>query len=121
MLGVLQHAGAASAVGQGLAVAGQTGTMAPHFADTPLAGRLLGKTGTLSNPPFDQDPPAAKALAGYLPVEGGGAIEFALILNGDPNGLPITEQDAYRPVWAALGTALATFPAVAAPADLGPR
>lgn len=126
MLGVLTHAGAASAVGQGLAVAGETGTMAPHFADTPLAGRLLGKTGTLSNPPFDQDPPAAKALAGYLPVDGAStsgtsAIEFALILNGDPNGLPITEQDAYRPVWAALGTALATYPAVAAPADLGPR
>ncbi len=121
MLGVLEHAGVASAVGQGLAVAGETGTMSPHFVDTPLAGRLLGKTGTLSNPPFDQDPPAAKALAGYLPIDGGGAIEFALILNGDPNGLPITEQDAYRPVWAALGTALASFPAVASPADLGPR
>lgn len=120
MLGVLDHAGVDSAVGQGLAVAGQTGTMAPHFVDTPLEGRLLGKTGTLSNPPFDQDPPAAKALAGYLPVDGGGSISFALILNGDPNGLPITEQDAYRPVWAALGTALASYPAVASPAELGP-
>ncbi|HWL45776.1 MAG TPA: D-alanyl-D-alanine carboxypeptidase/D-alanyl-D-alanine-endopeptidase [Ilumatobacter sp.] len=121
MLGVLQHAGADSAVALGLAVAGQTGTMTPHFADTPLDGRLLGKTGTLSNPPFDQDPPASKALAGYLPVDGGGAIEFVLILNGDPGGLPITEQNAYRPVWAALGTALASFPAVAGPAELGPR
>lgn len=121
MLGVLQHAGATSALGQGLAVAGQTGTMASLFVDTPMAGRLLGKTGTLSNPPFDQDPPAVKALAGYLPVDGGGAIEYVLILNGDPNGLPITEQDAYRPVWAELAEVLGSYPAVASPADLGPR
>jgi D-alanyl-D-alanine carboxypeptidase/D-alanyl-D-alanine-endopeptidase (penicillin-binding protein 4) len=121
MLGVLRHAGYASAVGQGLAIAGQTGTMEGLFVDTAVAGRLRGKTGTLSNPPFDQDPPAVKGLAGYLPVEGGGAIEYALILNGDPNGLPITEQDAYRPVWAALATALNSFPHVASPVALGPR
>lgn len=122
MLGVLQHAGVASAVGQGLAIAGETGTMKPVFVDTPLAGRLLGKTGTLSNPPFNQDPPAVKGLAGYLPTDtGGGAIEFVLILNGDPNGLPITEQDAYRPVWAELANALTSFPAVAGPEQLGPR
>lgn len=121
MIGVLQHAGFESPVGQGLAIAGQTGTMRAHFADTPLAGRLHGKTGTLSNPPFNADPPAAKALAGYLPVDGGGAIEYVLILNGDPGGLPITEQAHYRPVWAALATALNSFPAVASPAELGPR
>jgi D-alanyl-D-alanine carboxypeptidase/D-alanyl-D-alanine-endopeptidase (penicillin-binding protein 4) len=121
MLGVLQHATFESPVGRGLAIAGQRGTMAAHFADTELAGRLYGKTGTLSNPPFNADPPAAKALAGYLPVDGGGAIEYVLILNGDPNGLPITEQDAYRPVWAELATALNSFPAVASPATLGPR
>ena len=121
MLGVLQHATFESPVGRGLAIAGQSGTMSAHFADTELAGRLYGKTGTLSNPPFNADPPAAKALAGYLPVDGGGAIEYVLILNGDPNGLPITEQDAYRPVWAELATALNSFPAVASPATLGPR
>lgn len=115
MLGVLQHAGATSAVGQGLAIAGETGTMASVLVDTPLAGRLLGKTGTLSNPPFNDATPAVKALAGYLPVEGGQSIEYVLILNGDPNGLPITEQNAYRPVWAALATALASYPAVAVP------
>lgn len=121
MLGVLQHAGATSAVGQGLAVAGQTGTMQALFVDTSMAGRLLAKTGTLSNPPFDQDPPAVKALAGYLPVDGGGAVEYVLILNGDPNGLPITEQNAYRPIWAELAEVLGSYPAVASPADLGPR
>ena len=38
------------------------------------AGLIYGKTGTLNNPPFDQDPPAVKALSGFLPVDGGGAI-----------------------------------------------
>lgn len=117
MLGVLQHVGGASPVALGLAVAGQTGTLTEIFGDTAVAGRLLGKTGTLNNPPFDQDPPAVKALSGYLPVDGGGSIEYVLILNGPT----IAEQSEYRPVWAELATALASFPAVAAPAVLGPR
>lgn len=117
MLAILQRFGGASPLAQGLAVAGQSGTLVEIFGDTPVAGRLLGKTGTLNNPPFDQDPPAVKALSGYLPIDGGGAIEYVLILNGPT----IAEQSEYRPVWAELATALASFPAVAAPATLGPR
>ena len=49
-----------------------------HFVDHPVAGRLRGKTGTLNNPPFNVDPPAVKALAGFLPVEGGSAVEYVL-------------------------------------------
>ena len=64
-------------------------------ADSEVAGRLLGKTGTLNNPPFDQDPPAVKALAGYLPVEGGGQVEYSLVLNG----ATISDQSEYRPIW----------------------
>ncbi len=117
LLAVLQHVGAASPVGQGLAVAGESGTLIDIFGDTPVAGRLRGKTGTLNNPPFNADPPAVKALAGYLPVDGGGAIEYVLILNGPT----ISDQSEYRPVWAALVTALDSFPAVASTAELGPR
>jgi D-alanyl-D-alanine carboxypeptidase/D-alanyl-D-alanine-endopeptidase (penicillin-binding protein 4) len=117
LLGVLQHAGFSSAVGQGLAVAGTTGTLIDVFGDTPLAGRLYGKTGTLNNPPFNEDPPAVKALSGYLPVDGGGAIEYTLILNGPT----ISDQSEYRPVWAELVNALNSYPAVASPATLGPR
>lgn len=116
LLAVLQRAGVDGPVGQGLAVAATTGTLVDVFVDTPVAGRLLGKTGTLNNPPFDQDPPAVKALAGYLPVEGGGAIEYVLILNGPT----ISDQREYRPIWAELVNALDSFPAVAAPARLGP-
>jgi D-alanyl-D-alanine carboxypeptidase/D-alanyl-D-alanine-endopeptidase (penicillin-binding protein 4) len=117
LLGVLQHVGFDSAVGRGLAIAGQTGTLVDIFADTPLAGRLRGKTGTLNNPPFNEDPPAVKALSGYLPVDGGGAVEYTLILNGPT----ISDQSEYRPIWAELVTALASYPAVASPAELGPR
>jgi D-alanyl-D-alanine carboxypeptidase/D-alanyl-D-alanine-endopeptidase (penicillin-binding protein 4) len=117
LLDVLQHAGFDSAVGQGLAVAGQTGTLAEAFADTSVAGRLRGKTGTLNNVPYDQDPPAVKTLAGFLPVEGGEAIEYVLLLNGPT----INDQREYRPIWAELVTALTSFPAVVSPAALGPR
>ena len=117
MLGVLQHTTFDSALGAGLPIAGETGTLRDIFTDTPVAGRLRGKTGTLNNPPFGQDPPAVKALAGYLPVDGGGAVEYALILNGDM----ISDQREYRPVWAELVNVLNSFPAVVNPAAIGPR
>ncbi len=117
LIGVMQHVGYDSAVGQGLAIAGQTGTLSDIFVDTDVAGRLRGKTGTLNNPPFNEDPPAVKALSGFLPVDGGGAIEFTLILNGPT----ISDQSEYRPLWADLVTGLNSFPAVASPALLGPR
>lgn len=117
LLGVLQHVGVDSATGQGLAVAGESGTLVEVFVETPVAGRLRGKTGTLNNFPTDQDPPAVKALAGYLPVDGGGAIEYVLLLNGPT----ISDQNEYRPVWAELVTAVDSFPAVASPRALGPR
>jgi serine-type D-Ala-D-Ala carboxypeptidase/endopeptidase (penicillin-binding protein 4) len=117
LLGVLQHVGPDSATGQGLAVAGTSGTLVDVFGDTSMAGRLRGKTGTLNNFPIDEDPPAVKALSGFLPVDGGGAIEYTLLLNGPT----ISDQSEYRPVWAELVTALDSFPAVASPAALGPR
>lgn len=117
LIQVLQHVGFDSAVGAGLAIGGQTGTLADVFGDTTVAGRIRGKTGTLNNIPFDQDPPAVKALAGYLPVEGGESIEYVLILNGGV----ITDQSEYRPIWAELVTALTSYPSVASPAALGPQ
>jgi serine-type D-Ala-D-Ala carboxypeptidase/endopeptidase (penicillin-binding protein 4) len=117
VLTVLQRTGFESPVGQGLPVAGQTGTLASVFVDHPVAGRLRGKTGTLNNPPFNVDPPAVKALAGFLPVEGGSAVEYVLILNGPT----ISDQSEYRPMWDGLVDVLDTYPAGASPADVGPR
>jgi D-alanyl-D-alanine carboxypeptidase/D-alanyl-D-alanine-endopeptidase (penicillin-binding protein 4) len=106
-----------SPIGKGLPVAGQTGTLSDVFVDHPVAGRLTGKTGTLNNPPFNVDPPAVKALAGYLPVEGGGEVEYVLILNGPT----ISDQSEYRPIWNRLADTLDTYPAGPVPALLGPR
>lgn len=117
VLQVLQRSGPAAPLGQGLAVAASTGTLRGIFTDSPMAGRLRAKTGTLNNPPFDRDPPAVKGLAGYLPLDGGGAIEFVLILNG----LTISNQREYRPIWDRLGQVLHTYPAAAGIEALGPR
>lgn len=101
----------------GLPVAGETGTLAEIFLESPVAGRLVAKTGTLHNEPYNADPPAVKALSGYLPVDGGGTIEFAFIMNS-VGTLP--EQTVYRPFWDAFGNVLATYPAGPTAAELGP-
>lgn len=76
-----------------LAVAGKSGTLVSAFNDSPMQGRLLGKTGTLSG---------VKSLVGYLPVEGGQPVVFALMMNT----AGIDNKSAYRPIWDALGNAL---------------
>jgi D-alanyl-D-alanine carboxypeptidase/D-alanyl-D-alanine-endopeptidase (penicillin-binding protein 4) len=115
--GVLERSDVDSPLSDGLPVAATTGTLSDVFVDTPVAGRLRGKTGTLNNPPFNDDIPAVKALAGYLPVEGGGAIEYTLLLNG----ATISDQSQYRPIWDQLVAVLSSYPSAAGPDVLGPR
>ncbi len=117
LLAVLARSDADGPIGSALPVAGQTGTLSDVFVDHPIAGRLLGKTGTLNNPPFNTDPPAVKALAGYVTVDGGSAVEYALVLNGPT----ISDQSEYRPVWNSLADALESYPTGPTPADLGVR
>jgi D-alanyl-D-alanine carboxypeptidase/D-alanyl-D-alanine-endopeptidase (penicillin-binding protein 4) len=117
MLALLQRESADGPVGAGMAVAGAPGgTLADAYVDTPLDGLLRAKTGTLNNVDGIADKPGAKTLAGYVPLTGGGAIEFALLLNGEL----ITDMGVYRPVWAALADALATYPTAPTAADLAP-
>jgi D-alanyl-D-alanine carboxypeptidase/D-alanyl-D-alanine-endopeptidase (penicillin-binding protein 4) len=87
------------------------------FLGSPVEGALVGKTGTLTNPPADEDPPEVKALAGYLDAPNGDVLEFALVLNGP--GYVTT--DGYRNFWAALAERLAAHPGGPAPETLGPR
>lgn len=54
-----------------LAVAGQSGTLSLRLADTPLAGKLRGKTGSLNG---------VTGLVGY--VDGRRALSFAFLANG---------------------------------------
>ncbi len=116
ILTVLQHS-SGGPLPAGLPVAGRTGTLVGEFIGTPVEGRLIAKTGTLGNPPDNVDPPAVKALAGYLPASNGDSIEFVLILN-EPD---ITTDRKFEPLWLALAERLASYPAGADPADLGPR
>lgn len=76
-----------------LAIAGTSGTLVSAFEDSPMSGRLLGKTGTLSG---------VKSLVGYLPIEGGQPVVFALMMNASG----IDNKTVYRPIWNALGDAL---------------
>ena len=69
------------------------------------------------DPPFNDDPPAVKALAGYVEVDGGSVVEYALVLNGPT----ISDQSEYRPVWNALADVLVTYPSGPTPAELGLR
>lgn len=117
VLSILQRYPSGGPIGAGLAIAGESGTLSDIFTDHEIAGRLLGKTGTLDNPPFNQDPPAVKALAGYVVVEGGSAVEYVLILNGPT----ISDQSEYRAIWYELADLLAAYPSGPTPAELGPR
>ena len=116
LVGVLDHLSQTPTVG-GLAVAGRSGTLIDEFLGTAVEGRLVGKTGTLSNPPADADPPEVKALAGYLAAPNGELLEFALVLNG----AGYVTGDGYVPFWSALAERLANHPTGPDLATLGPR
>lgn len=116
LVGVLDHLADTPAVA-GLPVAGRSGTLIDEFVGSQVEGRLVGKTGTLSNPPVDADPPEVKALAGYHAAPDGSLLEFAIVLNGP--GYVLT--DGYVGYWSALAERLAAYPDGPDTAVLGPR
>jgi|GEM_PF-86466 len=108
------------AIDAGLPVAAESGTLADEFLDSPMAGRLRAKTGTLNNEPLDADPPAVKALAGFVDAPEGSSvapIEFVLIAN-TPD---VSNANIYQPLWKALGERFDTYPAGPSTDSLGPR
>lgn len=117
-LAVLQHLAVDDPVGAGLPVAAQAGgTLADAFEGTPMEGVLRAKTGTLYN--YDDGiggRPAVKALSGFVPLEGGGAIEFSMLLTGPQ----IAEKVEYRPIWDAFAALLAGYPSGPTAAQLAP-
>lgn len=118
LTGILERYEPGDQFAAGLPVAGQDGTtLSDVFVGSAMEDRLIGKTGTLHNIPFNADPPAVKALSGYLPVEGGGTIEYAFVLNSTGT---LTEQTVYRPIWDAFAEVLASYPSGPTAAELGP-
>lgn len=100
----------------GLAVAGVSGTLSSVFTDGPMTGKLKAKTGTLGNLPFDQDPPAVKALSGEFVASGGETLTFALVLNQSM----VNDQSNYRPIWDALASAMAAYPSGPTVSEMSP-
>jgi D-alanyl-D-alanine carboxypeptidase/D-alanyl-D-alanine-endopeptidase (penicillin-binding protein 4) len=85
-----------------LPAAGRDGTLADAFLKSPAEGRMMAKTGTLTD---------VKALTGTMPAGDGTPIEFALVLNGPgADGAP-----AYEPVWNALVELIDSYPVVVEP------
>ena len=105
-----------SAVIDGLAVAGVSGTLSSIFTEGPMTGALKAKTGTLGNLPYDEDPPAVKALAGEYVAHGGEKLSFALLLNQSK----ANDQANYRPIWDALASTMAQYPTGPTASEMSP-
>ena len=94
--------------GLGLAIAGQTGTLRDVLADSLGAGKLRGKTGTLTG---------AKSLSGFVPYAADQSSSFSLIING----ANASNQTTYRPIWNALSDALGGFSGSPSASELAPK
>ena len=70
---LLERSGEHSAVGNGLAVAGKSGTLADRFTGPPVRGRIRAKTGTLND---------VTALSGFADGVHGPSLTFAYVANG---------------------------------------
>ncbi len=103
---VLDAGGGAGTLAAGLAVAGETGTLAERFVGSPAKGRLLAKTGTLAE---------ATALSGFVNTLAGRQITFAYVANASDIGDDdVAIQDL-------LATVLLRYPEGPTIADLEPR
>ena len=107
LVAVLESFGFESPLGQGLAVAGTTGTLRTVLTSPPASGNVRAKTGTLRN---------VKSLSGFFPLQDG-VLAFALVLNGGG----VSNQSAYRPLWDATMKAFGGYSATPRTEDLLPR
>ena len=97
-LAVLERYEATDPLISKLAVAGTSGTLSNYFVGTTLQGRLYGKTGSLTG---------VKALVGFVPVEGGSTIRFALLLQSPG----VDDDKVFQPLWEGVLTqALGSYP-----------
>ena len=103
---LLAQAGPASPVGEGLAVAGESGTLRERFTEPPEKGRILAKTGTLDD---------VTALSGFARALHGPTLTFAYVANGEIIGPDLLSlQDR-------LGEAMVDYAGPMTIQALGPR
>ena len=107
LMDALDLVGPTGPVAEGLAIAGQTGTLSARFKGNPAEGRLRAKTGSLNY---------VVGLVGFVRAADERNLEFALIANDLPDRL-----ESGRRLQEDVGAILAQYPRVPAPADLGPR
>ncbi len=96
------------AIIEGLAVAGESGTLTNRFRDTPLDGNLRGKTGSLR---------IVSGLAGAVEGAQGEALQFAYLVNVEPGRVVSSELFNAQEQ---LGLILFNHPDLPDPAALGP-
>jgi serine-type D-Ala-D-Ala carboxypeptidase/endopeptidase (penicillin-binding protein 4) len=92
-----------AAVDKGLAIAGQSGTLATRFVGDPLAGELRAKTGSIDG---------VVGLVGR--IDGPNDLHFAFVANGD-----FSTATGER-LQAEVAAAVAATPVIRVPADLVP-
>ncbi|MDY7105435.1 MAG: D-alanyl-D-alanine carboxypeptidase/D-alanyl-D-alanine-endopeptidase [Actinomycetota bacterium] len=104
LLNILVRSDDDGPLGSGLAVAGQTGTLAERLTAAPLAGAVQAKTGSLSD---------VTSLAGYVETVPGEELAFAMILNGPG-------ADGLKPLEDEMVAATSDYPQGPTLDDLGP-
>lgn len=103
LVGLLERVGGPDgAVGEGLPVAGETGTLSRRFHDSAAKGRLRAKTGSLNS---------VTTLAGYVELVDGSSLTFAYMANG----APVTAELMSVQEW--LGAVLALYEPACAPTE----
>ena len=107
LMEILGSDGGFGDIGSGLSVLGKVGTLRDVLIDSPAAGRLYAKTGTLTD---------VKTLSGFTRYSESLAVRFALLLNGKG----VSNQGVYRPIWTALANALASVSEIPSPTQLAP-
>ena len=107
LMEILGSDGGFGDIGNGLSVLGKVGTLRDVLIDSPAAGRLYAKTGTLTD---------VKTLSGFTRYSESLAVRFALLLNGKG----VSNQGVYRPIWTALANALASVSETPSAAQLAP-
>ncbi len=95
---VLDQFGPRSVLGDGLAVAAETGTLAHRYGESEVGGRMRAKTGLLNN---------VNALAGFVETLDGNVVTFVQLQNGVPlnsrEGLEAQDRLAEQLVAVAAG------------------